>query len=420
MIALIPVSLFQVIYYVGTGRPYSEFERLLLAAIGDGVNDLDKLVIEFRIHRRLIIEGVVTLMQARWIAIDPLAGQFSLTPAGERAVKGTDTPEDMTIERRQVNVVLECVSGQICRPTEVKFHDRHRLGHTESGVFIPASDIPNTLNVGMVSPFIRRPSGSWIHSIGPITAKRRNADYVLADVDCVSGILRGIPERWEANLSEQLIERVRRREEELRRRGDVIDDRQLRQLVGERTEVLDLQTWSVSELDTKIAFDGAERSQWIERCIYGDETYTLIHCTDLDRKSRASIECVLARQGDRSNPVDLLWSSPGNLSRRAALDWLMTLSNVGRLAAGCETINYNVNTLRSRRRLRRGGAYGQGYNEYALCRCRLRCGGRSRRRAHDASSGVGCGVMPKISRNYRRRPRHVVGEHANPFSELCK
>ena len=70
MIVLLPVSRYRVRYQVASGRPYSFFERFILEGVRDGYSSLETLERTFRVHRRVLIEGLVTLVQAGWVAID--------------------------------------------------------------------------------------------------------------------------------------------------------------------------------------------------------------------------------------------------------------------------------------------------------------------------------------------------------------
>src|SRR5580698_6769916 len=156
MIAFLPVSLFKVKYHLGLGRPYSRFDRLVLQAIGGGVNELVGLVDTFRVHRRMIIETVVTLMGAGWVGIDPQSGQFGLSLAGRGALSKRLLPEDTAVVERNLPVLMERVTGQLCPVGDATFQDRRKLEPVwHDGVPIPKSDIPNAVTTGMVLPFLR-------------------------------------------------------------------------------------------------------------------------------------------------------------------------------------------------------------------------------------------------------------------------
>ena len=69
MIVLIPVSRFRVAYEIARGRPYSRLERRVLEAIADGGATLHALTTTFKVHERLLIESVVTLVNVGWVAV---------------------------------------------------------------------------------------------------------------------------------------------------------------------------------------------------------------------------------------------------------------------------------------------------------------------------------------------------------------
>ncbi len=85
MIAFLPVARYGVEYQVASGRPFSSFERLMLAAIHGGNGTLESLADLFRLHRRMVIEGVVTLMQAGWVCLAPDGSSFITTDSGRMA-----------------------------------------------------------------------------------------------------------------------------------------------------------------------------------------------------------------------------------------------------------------------------------------------------------------------------------------------
>src|SRR4051794_4206098 len=75
VILLIPLSRFFVNYEVACGRPYSKLEALILRGVEQGVGSLDELHQTFCIHRRLLIEALVTLTQAGWLAVGSTPGK---------------------------------------------------------------------------------------------------------------------------------------------------------------------------------------------------------------------------------------------------------------------------------------------------------------------------------------------------------
>ena len=87
MIVLIPVCHYRVHYQIASGRPFSVFERLVLEAIHDGSGTLETLEACFHLHRRVITEAVVTLMQAGWVAINRNNHILVTTESGKAGIR---------------------------------------------------------------------------------------------------------------------------------------------------------------------------------------------------------------------------------------------------------------------------------------------------------------------------------------------
>ena len=72
MIVLLPVGVLRVPFQLASGRPYSYLEELILTSLSEEAKGLDQLCVLFAIHRRIVIEVLVTLMYSGWIALDPV------------------------------------------------------------------------------------------------------------------------------------------------------------------------------------------------------------------------------------------------------------------------------------------------------------------------------------------------------------
>src|SRR4051812_6789753 len=115
MLAFLPVNRFRVSYQVASGRPYSALERLLLEAVREGTATLDGLVDLFCVHRRIVIEGLVTLMQAGWLGLRPGDDhKFEVTDAGRGALAQPGSlPDNIALTEKTAYLVMELVRGQI-------------------------------------------------------------------------------------------------------------------------------------------------------------------------------------------------------------------------------------------------------------------------------------------------------------------
>ena len=138
MIVFIPISVFRVPYEVAAGRPYSYLERLVLEAVSQDTREMEGLCDIFGVHRRIVIEVLVTLMYAGWIALEARAegtgNQYCITQAGIRAIESSKgaqkvLPAATAIRKASISVVMERTLGQIARNSEVIWHPRANLSH---------------------------------------------------------------------------------------------------------------------------------------------------------------------------------------------------------------------------------------------------------------------------------------------------
>src|SRR5690348_12689916 len=112
MILLIPLSRFEVPYEVGKGRPYSKLEALILRAIEEGAGTLDALRAAFAVHPRLLIEALVTLTQAGWLAVSNEPGRsFVITAEGKQALEVGGVPESLQTWSDETYVLMERLTG---------------------------------------------------------------------------------------------------------------------------------------------------------------------------------------------------------------------------------------------------------------------------------------------------------------------
>lgn len=110
---LIPLSRFEVNYEVGSGRPYSDLDRLVLQAIAEGAGTVEKLNSIFKLPKRLIIEVIVTLARAGWVAVDVAEGGFKATTSGSEAAQSGKIPPFCILRDAQAIIVMECLTGSL-------------------------------------------------------------------------------------------------------------------------------------------------------------------------------------------------------------------------------------------------------------------------------------------------------------------
>jgi len=206
MIVLVPVSQFSVRYEVVGGRPYSRFEQLVLRAIDGGLTSLGELEQEFKLHSRLIIEALVTLTQAGWIAVGERG--FSLTEEGRRAVLSGELPETRISEERRGRVLMERLTGGVIsgqRATFITDSDLREAGKWEAALRVPPRIHESMLDGGQVQHCLARHRNEWIARVGPVRLGIKEGCWIPVNVDLGRSKVSLLPSEWYARLEHVII-----------------------------------------------------------------------------------------------------------------------------------------------------------------------------------------------------------------------
>lgn len=211
MIVLVPLSRFRITYEVAAGRPFSEFERLMLRAIKEGVCELSELRETFQVHPRLLIEGLVTLTHAGWLAIGgPGHEGFVLTSDGQEAATSHQAPSTTVVASRQASVVMERLTGALILNSEVRFATRRELRDVwDRAIRLVPEVADNQLDEGQVQHFLPRRQGEWLRWIGPIDMLTKGANWLPVSVDVQAEVLVGLPDAWIPRLQKAVLTRAR-------------------------------------------------------------------------------------------------------------------------------------------------------------------------------------------------------------------
>jgi hypothetical protein len=317
MITFVPVSRYVVQYQVASGRPYSDFERLLLEAVQEGQSTLSALVNLFQVHRRVIIEGLVTLMQAGWIAIKADSNTFELTRPGREAIRQKDAlPPGMSIASRSASVLMERVANQVALSSQVLFYPRNKIEKYWSiGVRVPTGDLPNAIDPGMVADLLPRGPAEWVKWIGPIDLVRDNADFAVVDVDTTRRKLSGpFPERWQSFLADELIARAESRQRQLQT-APAVDETELRELIAvpsvaveepEERSRADV-SWTMARDEYRLAVGSHAHEKELARIFREAGTYIAVASSFLAVSTIKNLLPLLKEALDRGVLIDVLW-----------------------------------------------------------------------------------------------------------------
>lgn len=237
MIVLLPVSRFRVPYEIARGRPYSRLERRVLEAIASGGATLRTLSSAFRVHERLLVESVVTLVNAGWVAVAGGAeATFVLTAEGKGAADAGRDPVSVVVSRAKPQIaILERVTGQLARQVDARPYHRDDLADVwHSAALITSRIRGNSIDEARVQKLLPRGPGEWIRWVGPCTLASKDVHFLPIDVDDETGQPRGLPSLWHESVAPHVVAAAR-----LRRAQDEQDtekaDRQLAVIPGVST-----------------------------------------------------------------------------------------------------------------------------------------------------------------------------------------
>jgi hypothetical protein len=214
MIVLIPVSRFRVAYELARGRPYSKLERRVLEAIASGGATLHTLTAAFHVHERLMVESVVTLVNAGWVAVTGgTEATFVLTAEGNAALDAGRDPASVVVTQAKPQiVVLERITGQLARHADARSYHRDDLADVwQSAAIVAPKILRNALDEAQVQKLLARGTGEWIRWVGPITLASKNGHFLPVDVDHETGQIRGLLPSWHKSLAPHVVAAAQRR-----------------------------------------------------------------------------------------------------------------------------------------------------------------------------------------------------------------
>lgn len=220
MILLSPSSKFRVRYEVAEGQPYSHLDRMILKAVAEGSCTQDSLVKVFNVHHRLVIQSLVTLTQAGWIALgNSPEEQFLITPLGKSALTDDKLPEFIEKSTRNFYVILDRTTGLVVAENQVPYTNKLLLQKRElfdKRVCLAMEFFDNKVDEGEIIHILPRGRGQRLHWVGPIEMVTKGTEYILVDFDEAKKKIMNLP----AKLAEALLPYVLLKVEEIRAREE--------------------------------------------------------------------------------------------------------------------------------------------------------------------------------------------------------
>ena len=341
MIVLVPLSRIRITYEVAAGRPFSEFERLILRAIQDGTTEVSALLEIFEVHPRLLTESLVTLTYAGWVSVGgPGHDGLVLTVSGTEAAASKEPPSTIDVSSRRASVVMERVTGALIPNQEVQFASRKDLADVwNSTVRLPMTFTDNRLDEGQVQHLLPRKQNEWVRWIGPIEMLSKDTHWLPVNVDLDSESVVGLPQAWQQRLKPTILKEATSRVAGLSATGTTqvsLEKWRVRQPGGrprsanhDETDTASVGTrvWPTTVSNDDFLFTAAEHERLAKLSLEEAKTSILIASAFASPKKldllRDSIICALRRGVD----VDLLWGYDGGPEpTRDLLGWLRKLS----------------------------------------------------------------------------------------------
>lgn len=203
---LVPLDRYRVDFEVGLGTPFSRLDALVLRAISEEgascVADLRELLL---LPPRLLIESIVSLSRAGWVAVGGLGQEFSLTSVGQLALRADVLPTPERVLSKQGSLLVERLTGQAATLRDLTFWTARRL--QEAGLWDKCERLPRNpnlapLDAGQAKPLLSRDRNEWIRWVGePIPQQEV---WLKLGVDTANATASGIPEAWANGLLPRL------------------------------------------------------------------------------------------------------------------------------------------------------------------------------------------------------------------------
>lgn len=338
MIALLPISRYRVTYDIGAGRPYAALEALTLRGVGSGIGNVGDLSSTFRIHPRLVIESVITLIHAGWIALAGAHdGGYVLTAEGVAALKESTLPPSLQVLRDlQATVVMERVSGLVASGTEVDYQTEYQLkkrGLWDHCVTIRPRFHADRLDEGQIQHLLYRPEDHWLERVGPILQESKHTHWAPVTVDLDHSIVRLPTGRWSGPLSEHILEEVKASERatDLSSRRKTWSSRRRDPETG-ASRGSRSDRWPAALEPDDVLTRGATHRQYLRDALSQASGAVLVASAFITAAVLDELEPDIRSALERDTDIDLLWGY--DAEDGAALDRLKKLAYDARTAQG--------------------------------------------------------------------------------------
>lgn len=205
---LIPLVRYRVKYELGSGKPYSEVDRLVLESVPeDEPTSLADLKRVFHLPRRLLIELLIQFFEEGWIVLHP--DGCLRTPAGSRALSKGTPPVGVRTSTQTNYIMMELLTGALLPEQSFTYQSKGELasrGLWDQMHPLRAECPDARLDSAQAAPFLRHTSEQWIRSVAQPYPASSDWHWLAVEVNPDDGTVTGLPERWRPRLLDRLRE----------------------------------------------------------------------------------------------------------------------------------------------------------------------------------------------------------------------
>jgi len=329
IIALLPLTMYSVSYELASGRPYSKFEELLLHAVDAQQHPDDCTFADlrqvFQIHDRLLTEGLVTLIQEGWIAMEQRGVEihYRVTEEGKLTLASGRRPSNVQVRNARTSIVRERLTGQLARASDLAIITGTRLrGHAVRKAWREALKprmVRSALNGGEVERLLPHSDErhEWIRWIDSVARVSQDLHYLPIWVDEDKSRVLGLPYQWQ-HLTSMILQEVVERAEEFDNEAvqkeilDLLTSRDGKEPAAEAfagTAEMEAASFAVATATCgDIALTASEARGLAEQVLASSVGNVLLVVGRLDLDRAAAVRDILINLGTRGIQVDLLWS----------------------------------------------------------------------------------------------------------------
>lgn len=312
-------------FHFDKGRPWSIIEHVVLSALAKNPSTAADLATRGEVGQRVIIEALIRLMRAGWVEMVErrAAVTFRITDNGMVAVSSDELPNVPRRLSRNMNFVIEQISGTVYRSRELPFHHEHVILERAKKETIAWIERPGEPKLEEIRPLVDALFMDDEKFISmDFNGERLSTRWSLVTVR--DQIPEGLPSRTPLVVTNAVKEAAK----EAIAQKDVTTTIVFQaEVVGERSIRPRAQTHKVNLSERDLVLGGPEHKQVITAALKRAKYRVLIHSTFISVERFNNLFPDIRDAVGRGVNVDILWGQEQSTEgRRATRDAVIELN----------------------------------------------------------------------------------------------